>query len=105
MTKSAPTSERPSVIVELPTPIKRGDTEITSLTLRKPRGRDLRGTTLSEIIQTKVDSIIIILPRVSEPSLTQHEADEMEPENLLAVAGELVGFFLTAEERARLEAM
>jgi hypothetical protein len=29
----------------------------------------------------------------------------MEPENLLAVAGELVGFFLTAEERARLEAM
>lgn len=94
---------RPTKTVDLPMAIKRGETEIASLVLRKPHAGELRGVTLSNLLSSDIGSILTVLPRISEPPLTEHEAKMLEPENLVVVAGEIVGFFLTETERAALE--
>lgn len=94
---------RPTASVALPLPIKRGDTEISELTLRKPRAGELRGVTLAHLLQSDITAILTVLPRISEPPIAQHEADALEPENLVAVTGEIVGFFLTPLEKAQLQ--
>jgi hypothetical protein len=101
--KSAPA--RPIRSARLPVPIKRGDTEISTLSLRKPMAGELRGVALSNLLQTDVTAILTVLPRISEPPLTQHEADTLEPENLVAVSGEIIAFFLTGEQAAMLATM
>ena len=51
--------------VQLETPIKRGDGHITSVTLRKPNSGELRGISLAELLQMKVDALQAVLPRIT----------------------------------------
>ena len=53
--------------VQLDTPIKRGDGQITSVTLRKPNAGELRGVSLAELLQMKVDALQAVLPRITNP--------------------------------------
>lgn len=43
-----------SEVIELDQPIKRGDTEITSVTIRKPKSGELRGVRLQVLLEMDV---------------------------------------------------
>ncbi|QZA52577.1 phage tail assembly protein [Pseudomonas sp. 2hn] len=78
--------------VELDTPIKRGDTEIALVTLRKPTSGELRGLHLSELLQVDVASLIKLVPRISE--LNEYEVSRLDPADLFAIGTKVAGFLL-----------
>lgn len=81
--------------IELDTPLKRGETEIAELTLRKPSAGELRGVSLAEVLQMQTDALITLIPRISNPSLTAAEVRQMDPADLVQCGGEIAGFLLT----------
>ncbi len=85
--------------VPLDTPIKRGMQEITSITLRKPNAGELRGIHLAELLNLDVGSLIKVLPRISSPALNAAEAASMDPADLLAIGGKVVGFLLQKQTK------
>ncbi|MDN4146437.1 phage tail assembly protein [Pseudomonas tohonis] len=89
-------------VVELDTPIKRGEQKITSIELRKPQSGELRGVHLGELLQLDVNSLIKVLPRISIPTLTEPEVAAMDPADLLAAGTKVAGFLL--QKAARTEA-
>lgn len=91
--------------IELVEPIVRGETRITSLILRKPKSGELRGLTLQDLLTTDVTTIIRLVPRISDPILTDAEARELDPADLAEIGGVIRGFFLTRAERALIEKM
>ncbi|MCV6588322.1 MAG: phage tail assembly protein [Marinobacterium sp.] len=82
------------VTVKLDTPLQRGDTRIEEVNLRKPKSGELRGLNLSEIITMDVNSLQKLLPRITLPSLTEHEISELDPADLMELATETASFFM-----------
>lgn len=80
--------------VELDTPILRGKTEITSVTVRKPQSGALRGTRLQPLLDMDVNALITVLPRITTPALTTAEINEMDPADLVSLSVEVVTFLL-----------
>ncbi|WP_426075057.1 phage tail assembly protein [Janthinobacterium sp. DSP2-3-3] len=88
-----------SAVIELDEPIKRGDSFITSLTVRKPKAGALRGISLIELGNLNVSALQIVLPRITEPTLTAHDIANMDPADLLAVGAEVAGFLASKADR------
>lgn len=80
--------------VTLDTPIKRGDTEITQVYVKKPNSGSLRGTSLTDLMGMDVVGLMKVLPRITNPSLTEAEIQNMDPADLVQLGSELVGFLL-----------
>ena len=98
-----PAAPQPSTAsVTLSTPIVRGDTSIETLSLRKPRAGDLRGLSLNEVLQSDVSSLIRLVPRISDPSLTELEVENLEADDLAEVGGTIFGFFMSPAQKAAL---
>lgn len=83
-----------SAPITLNTPIKRKDQEITTLTLRKPMSGELRGCSLMDLTQMEVGALVKVLPRITDPSITDQEAARLDPADLLALGVETVSFLL-----------
>ena len=98
-TSSAPTVMDPNT-VPLDTPIKRGDTVITHITLRKPNAGELRGTLLQNLCNMDVDSLVKVLPRISTPTLIEADIMRMDPADLVQLAGVFSGFLTPKALRA-----
>ena len=80
--------------VTLEVPITRGATTITQLHLRKPKAGALRGINLAELLQLRAEAVMVLLPRITEPTLLKHEVENMEPVDLIACATEVVDFLV-----------
>lgn len=80
--------------ITLETPIARGETQITALELRKPNAGALRGCSLRGLLEFQADDIIKVLPRVTEPALTEAEAARLDPADLLQAGSVIAGFLL-----------
>jgi hypothetical protein len=93
-------SEQKLVAVDLDNPIKRGETEIERLQLRKPQGGEMRGLQLVDVLKLDVKSLITLLPRITIPPLTVQEVERLEAEDLMSLGAEVAGFFLTKQEKA-----
>ncbi|AXQ50157.1 phage tail assembly protein [Stenotrophomonas rhizophila] len=89
----APAKNPNEEVIDLDTPIVRGEQEIKQVTLRKPMSGELRGVTLSDLAQLDVLALRKVLPRISTPCLTDHEIGRMDPADLLQ-CGVAVGSFL-----------
>ncbi|MDD3652399.1 phage tail assembly protein [Immundisolibacter sp.] len=87
--------------ITLEQPIQRGDTTIATLELRKPCAGELRGIKIIDLMQMDADALIKVIPRISNPTLTDHEAARIDPADLLQIGAEVVGFFLTTSDRAQ----
>ena len=85
--------------VTLDSPIQRGETTIDTLQLRKPRSGELRGLSLVDLGQLKVDALTKVLPRITVPPLTEAEVSNMEPADLLACGAEIGSFLLQKSQR------
>ena len=80
--------------ITLEEPIKRGDTEITEIQIRKPKVGELRGVSLSQLMQMDVSELTKIMPRITQPTLTAEEIQNMDPADLIQVAIEVAYFLL-----------
>lgn len=79
-------------VVTLENPIKRGDTLIETVTVLKPNAGTLRGVGLAAVANSDVDALIKILPRITSPVLTEHDVINLELPDLVALAGQVIGF-------------
>lgn len=91
--------------VDLVEPITRGAITIDKLTLRKPKAGELRGLTLSDVIGLEIAALLKLIPRISEPPLTDAECQDLDPADLTEIGGTIRGFFMTRAERQMLDAM
>ncbi|UXC90119.1 phage tail assembly protein [Sphingobium sp. RSMS] len=85
--------------VSLDTPIERGEQQIATLQLRKPKSGELRGLSLVDLGQLKVDALTKLLPRISTPPISEAEAANLDPADLLACGAEIGGFLLQKSQR------
>ena len=88
--------------ITLDTPILRGEQSIETLQLRKPRSGELRGLSLVDLGQLKVDALTKIIPRISTPVLTEADVGNMDPSDLLACGAEIGSFLLQKSQMAGL---
>lgn len=85
--------------IDLDTPIKRGEQEISQVQLRKPGAGELRGVSLADLLQMDVGALITVLPRITTPTLTPADVSGMDPADLVQLAGGVVGFLLPKAAR------
>ncbi len=78
--------------VILDVPVLRGTTQITEVTVNKPNAGALRGTRLQELIETDVNSLITVLPRITFPALTANEVASLDPADLYQLSQALALF-------------
>ena len=97
----APVTEAPETAVTgdmhtvtLDTPIIRGETEIRTITLRRPKAGELRGLAISDLARLDVNAMLNLLPRISTPSLTAPELEQLPSEELFDLATEAGSFLL-----------
>lgn len=79
-------------VVILEKPVKRGEQVIEEITVIKPTAGTLRGVSLAAVANSEVDALIRVLPRMTAPSLTEQEVAALELPDLIALAGQVVGF-------------
>lgn len=96
MKEKTPETQAPATVqpglVELESPIKRGDTEISQVQLRKPRAGELRGLNLANLANLDVSSLIKLVPRISQPALVEQEVANLDPADLTALGMEVATF-------------
>lgn len=80
--------------ITLEEPIKRGDTEITEIQIRKPKAGELRGVSLALLMQMEVTELTKVLPRITQPTLTEDEIRNLDPADLTQFAVEVSSFLL-----------
>lgn len=86
--------------ITLDTPIKRGATEISSVVVTRPNSGALRGTTLMALANLDVIALRTVIPRVTQPSISSAEVDNMDPADLMAIGAKVGNFLLTKADRA-----
>lgn len=96
----APAAKSPIWIdVELETGFTRGDDQIKAIRVRKPKAGELRGLSLQSLISGDVNAMIAIIPRISDPIMTEADAAGLESDDFTEVADAVTGFFLSAAQK------
>lgn len=84
-----------NTLIKLEKPLKRGDNEVSEITLHKPNAGALRGVSLRECIDMNTDAIVRVIPRISDPKITEQEMQrDIEPSDLLQMGAALANFLL-----------
>lgn len=91
----------------LETPIVRGGGKqtITAITLRKPRSGELRGASLSDLVNLDVSALSKVLPRISTPTLTEHDVANLDPVDLVQLGGIFMGFLMPKAVKASMASL
>jgi len=93
-----------SAPIELAQPIKRGQTEVKEITLRRPGSGELRGLKLADLVQGDVNAVIRLVPRISEPTLLEQEVAALDAYDLTRCADEIAVFLQTPPQKPTEEA-
>lgn len=102
MTDTAITARKPKrqfAEVELETPLKRGDSEITKVRLRRPSAGDYRGTTMSAAYAMDPVALGKVISRISDPMISEAEYLTMDADDAAELGGEVVDFLLTTRKK------
>lgn len=102
VTSNAPaaTPGIPTEVIELDTPLQRGTQTVEKITLRKPLAGALRGTALADVLNMDVNALIRVLPRITEPALSEAEIRNMDPADLVQLGGAVSSFLLAKKFKA-----
>ncbi|MFK3649294.1 phage tail assembly protein [Lysobacter enzymogenes] len=95
-------SNAQTTVITLETPLVRGEQKIEKVTLRKPAAGELRGIALADLLKVDVAALHVVLPRITNPTLTAHDVSQLDLPDLMAIGSEVVGFFLPKADRAAL---
>ncbi len=90
--------------IEFNEPIVRGDLTISEVNINKPKTGALRGLSLSDLLKLDVDTVIKLVPRVSTPTILEHEVANLDPSDFLSISTAVVGFFASTEQRKKAKA-
>lgn len=101
---TAPAKDPNTATVTLDTPVVRGETTISSLTVRKPMAGELRGVSLVDLAQMDVLALRKVLPRITTPALTDHEIGRLDPADLLDLGSTVGTFLLKKAQREEINA-
>lgn len=83
--------------ITLESPVVRGDNKITEITLHSPNAGMLRGVSMRAVLDMEVDAIAKIIPRISDPKLTESETASLDLPDFLKAGAAIAGFFLPKE--------
>lgn len=87
---SKPTYSDPIVLEQ---PIKRGEGKpIGEIVLRKPAAGELRGLNLRDLLNGDVSATIRLVPRISQPTLTEQDVAALDVADLVLCADAIAGF-------------
>lgn len=86
--------------VDLDEHIKRGNTLIASIDIRKPTAGELRGVSLMDVAQMDVSALRKVLPRITIPSLTDAEIGNLSVADIMQCGVIVAGFLLTKQQKA-----
>ncbi|KGM27465.1 phage tail protein [Photorhabdus luminescens] len=94
MTETLITQNDDQKTIALEEPLVRGNSDITEVVVRKPNSGALRGARLQALLEMDVDSMVLVLPRITTPALTKSELLIMAPGDLINLSVEVVNFLL-----------
>lgn len=92
-TTEAPAQDADSNTVTLKYALMRGEQEIKKVSLRKPVTGDLRGLSVTQLLNTDVDQMCKFLPRITTPALMPSEIEIFSVGDFLSLAMKALGFF------------
>ena len=76
--------------VTLTTPIKRGDKEISEISIRVPNAGSLRGISLTDLASLDVNVVLKLLPRITHPVINEQEGENLSLHDLMLIGGQIV---------------
>lgn len=85
-------------IIALKNAILRGDKEIKEIKVRKPNVAALKGLKLLDVFQSDVNTWITLLPRITTPTLTKADINNMDVADLTQLIGDAVTLMNGAED-------
>ena len=88
--------------VTLDHPIKRGDVEIDTITIRKPVSGELRGLSVSSLLNLDYIALEKLLPRITTPRLTPQDVAALDPADLVQLGSEVMDFLLPKQKKQEL---
>ncbi|NQZ32535.1 MAG: phage tail assembly protein [Oceanospirillaceae bacterium] len=88
--------------VTLDEPIIRGSHSIDEIQIRTPKAGELRGLSLSNLLQLDVDTLKVLLPRITAPAITELEVDNLAPADLVQLSTKVISFLVPAEKQESL---
>jgi len=80
--------------VTLDEPIVRGNLTIKEVYVRKPKSGELRGLSLTSILNLDYTALEALLPRVTLPRLLKQDIAALDTADLMQLGGEVIGFLL-----------
>jgi hypothetical protein len=82
--------------IELDHPFSRGDVTISSVGVRQPAGTGwLKNVKLFDLMQFDVAALTTVLPRITDPALTEQEIrTKLHPADLFQIGSAVVNFLL-----------
>lgn len=78
--------------VTLEEPVKREGGDILAVQVRRPSSGELRGLSLAELLNSNVDPLIKLLPRITLPTLAEAEIKKLAPSDLVQFSGAVINF-------------
>ncbi|SCC54480.1 phage tail assembly protein [Kosakonia oryziphila] len=99
-------SKKTDNAITLAKPVVRGDEKITQVTITDEikQAGSLRGLKLVNVMNMDVDSVAVLLTRVTSPRLKQSEINEMDTRDFVSLSEALVPFLTPAVSGASSEA-
>lgn len=88
--------------VTLDTPIVSGETTITQVQVRKPQAGELRGLSLSALLNLDYAALETLLPRITIPTLHKAQIIAMDPSDFTQLGSEVMDFLLPKGAKAAL---
>ena len=82
-----------TIEIDLDYPLTIGEQKVSKIKLRKPTAGDLRGIRMVQIGQLNYDEFEVLLPRISEPSLSKTSLQQLDPADLLFIMDSCADFF------------
>ncbi|AHB11061.1 bacteriophage putative tail protein Gp41 (plasmid) [Zymomonas mobilis subsp. mobilis ZM4 = ATCC 31821] len=79
--------------------LMRGEQEIKNIELRKPVTGDLRGLSVTQLLNTDVDQMCKFLPRITTPALMPSEIEKLPVGDFLSLAMKSLGFFTESQSQ------
>lgn len=86
--------------VTLSEPVKRGETVIEKVEIKRPTVGALRGLQMATVQMQDVNALLKLLPRITEPSLTPDEVAALELCDFTELANRVSVFLMTPAQRA-----
>lgn len=83
--------------IELEVPIQRGSQTITHVQLRRPKAGELRGIGIGALLQLDTSAVMKLLPRITQPTLLEHEINNLDPVDLVNLAQGVIDFLVSSK--------